>query len=123
MISFRTLAMILAAFCIALGGLWFVDAVFYAQTYGVDMGDGGAFFGRRVSPILMGLGVMLNLARDAEPSPLRRAICVGVALAFGGVGCTGLLAYWDGTASFAILVAAGTEFFAAAAIMSVAQSR
>lgn len=120
--TFRLVAMVLAAFCAALSVMWFVDVGLYTVTYGVASDEGTQFFGRRVSPILLGLALMFYMARNAPPSPLRRAMAMGIAVAFAGVGATGVMAYADGVASFAILIAAGTEFAAAAACVAVSQS-
>lgn len=121
--TFRLVAMVIAAFCAALSVLWFMDVGVYTDTYGVTADDGTRFFGRRVAPILLGLAVMIYMARNAPPSPLRRAMALGIAVAFAGVGVTGVMAYSDGVASFAILIAAGTEFAAAAACVAVSQDR
>lgn len=121
--TFRWVAIVIAAFCAALSVLWFLDVGLYTTTYGVAADDGTRFFGRRVAPILLGLAVMIYMARNAAPSPLRRAIALGMAVAFAGVGATGVLAFSQGVASFAILVAACTEFAAAAACVAVAQDR
>ena len=123
MLSFRMIAMVYAAFCIAVGIVWFMDVTLYTATYGVDVGPAAAFFGQRVAPVVIGLGIMLYLARNEPPSPLRRILCIGVALVFGGVALTGLMAFATGQASFAILVAAATEIAAAALILMVAQDR
>jgi hypothetical protein len=123
MLTFRPVAMIASAFCLALSVLWFADVSAYTALYGIELGEGGNQLGRRASPILLGLGVLLYLARDEAPSPLRRTVCLGAVLIFAGVGVTGLIAYQSGAASFAILVAALTEFAVAAVMYSVAQDR
>jgi hypothetical protein len=115
--------MVLAAFCIALSVLWFVDAGIYMATYGVEVEGGGIVFGRRMAPVILGLGIMLYLARDEPPSPLRRIICIAVAVVFAGVGCTGILAYMSGEADIAIIVAASVEVLVAMLAMTVAQAR
>ncbi|MEJ6398863.1 hypothetical protein [Yoonia sp. 208BN28-4] len=121
--TFKLVAMVLAAFCVALSVMWFVDVGLYTVTYGVAADTGTQFLGRRMAPILLGLGLMFYLARNAPPSPLRRTMCLGIAVAFAGVATTGIMAFIDGVASFAILIAAGTEFAAALAFIAVSQDR
>ncbi len=121
--SFRRVAMVVAAFCAAISVLLFVDAGVYTGTYGFESDAGTSFLGRRFAPVLFGLAVMLYLARNASASPVRRAMVLGVAVAFAGIGLTGLWAYNTNAADPAILIAAVVEFGAAIACLSVAQDR
>ena len=68
--SFRMIAMVYAAFCIAIGIFWFMDVALYAATYGVDVGTKANFFGQRVAPVVIGLGILIVMAILAICAPL-----------------------------------------------------
>ena len=123
MITFQHVAMLLAAVCIALGVLWLADPASYAALYSVDIDHAGGFLGRRAAPVLIALGVLFYMARHEPPSPLRRVLCLASAFAFIGVACTGVWAYFDGTATIAVVVAAVSEVVIAGLVLKVAQER
>jgi len=72
--------------------------------------------------MFLGFAVMLWLARDTGPSPLRNALCWGIAGAFSGVAFTGLFKYLRGVASGAILIAAAGEMLIAVLFARVAKT-
>ena len=106
---FPTLARICAAVCAALAAILLLVPNVYAVLHGVDPGPSGAFLGRRLAPLFAGLALMLWLSRDAPRSPQRQAMCLGLALAWGGIACTGLLAFSRGEASLTVLLAGVVE--------------
>ncbi len=78
---------------------------------------GAVFLGRRAAPLFLGLSVFFWVLRNEGPSPLQDATAWAAALTFGGIAATGVWAYVGGTASFAILVAAGLETAIALALV------
>lgn len=115
--------MVTTAFCVALAVLFLSDIGTYVGTYGVEAEPATGFLARRMAPVFAGLAVVLYMIRDAGPSAERRAVCLGMAVVFGGVAVTGVLAYSDGVATFAILVAALVEIVVAALFVLQARAR
>lgn len=90
----------------------------YMATYGVTSTDAAAFMSRRSAPVLLAFAAVLWLARDAEPSPARRAICAGVIVCFAGIALTGIYEFATGLAAWPILIAAAGELLVAAVFAS-----
>ncbi len=88
----------------------------YAPTYGVAASEGVQFLTRRASPMFIGTAVILWVAATAPRSALRDAVALGVAAMCIGIAVTGVVAWGQGAASPAILVAALLECLMAAAL-------
>ena len=69
---------------------------------------------RRASPMFAGLAVLLWLARGAERSDLRDALCWAMIVTFIGIGALSIFEYWRSIADARILIAAIGEFGLAA---------
>ena len=98
-----------SALCVILFAVFVIAPGAYAQLYGVAADTGGLFLGRRAAPLFLGLAAFFWALRGVEAGPLRDATAWAAALTFIGIAVTGVWAWLDGTASFAILVAAGLE--------------
>lgn len=110
---FRKISILTALICAVLFALLLLSPASYVGTYGVGADAGGMFMVRRASPMFLGFAVMLWLARNTGPSPLRNALSWGIAAAFAGVALTGMFEYLRGVASGAILIAAAGEMLIA----------
>lgn len=111
---FRTISILTALICFVLFALLLLSPASYVGTYGIAIDAGSMFMVRRASPTFLGFAVLLWLARDAESTPFRNAICWGIAAAFAGVAVTGIFEYVRGVANGVILIAATGEFVIAA---------
>lgn len=116
--TFRLAASLTALICAILVPILLLEPASYMGTYGVQSTDAADFMSRRAAPTLLGFAVLLWLARDADPSPIRRAISAGVIVCFAGIAATGIYEFATGTASWAILVAAAGELVIAAVFLS-----
>lgn len=114
--SFAFVARGVAGVCAALFVILCFFPASYAPTYGVAADGAVQFITRRASPMFIGLAVVLWAAASAPRSPLRDAVAGGVAVMWIAIAATGVLAWWQGVASPAILVAAGFECALAAAM-------
>ena len=111
---FRIVAMSVALVCALLFVLLLVLPATYVGTYGIVSGTGSDFMTRRASPMFAGFAILLWLARGAERSDLRDAICWALIITFAGIGALSVFEYWRGIADARILVAAVAEFGLAA---------
>lgn len=117
MIPFRSLAVALS---VAFTLLFVVLAFFgdsYLMTYGVAPNAASDFITLRAAPMFLGLSAVFYLIRDAEPGPVRHAVCTGTALMFVGIALTGLYEYGRGFAGFGIVLAAMAELIAASVLL------
>lgn len=118
---FKLASILTALLCAALFPLLLISPADYVQTYGLLADAGADFLGRRASPMFLGLAVLLWLARDAPPSPLRRAISLGLAATWAGIAVTGLYEYGRGTADVLIVGAAAVEMVLAFLFLAAAK--
>lgn len=111
-----TARLVAIVFAVLFAILCFVPAA-YAPTYGVAADEAVQFITRRASPMFIGPAIILWVAASAPRSLLRDAVAVGVALTCVGIAATGVLAWAQGIASPAILIAAVLECVMAAALL------
>lgn len=78
-------ALVLGVRFIALGGG-------VAREWGLEPSDGVRVFARRIGALYIGLAILFFLGRDAEPSALRSAVCLGIGAASALLAALGL---WD----------------------------
>ena len=110
---FSSISVLTALICAVLFALLLLSPASYISTYGVGADAGSMFMVRRASPIFLGFAVMLWLARDIGPSPIRNALCCGIAAAFAGIAFTGVFECMRSVASAAILIVAASELLIA----------
>ena len=58
--------------------------------WGLDATAGSVVMSRRLGALYLGLAMMFFFGRTAAPSPLRAAVCLGMAGASGLLACLGL---------------------------------
>lgn len=114
--SFALVARGVAVVCAVLFVILCFFPASYAPTYGVAADEAAQFITRRASPMFIAVAVVLWAAASAQRSALRDAIAGGVAVTFVAIAATGILAWGQGVASAAILVAAALECAMAAAL-------
>lgn len=111
--TFRLASTLTAIVCFILFALFLIVPGTYTATYGVEAGTGGVFFGRRLSPMVLGLALMLWMLRGTRDLAVQRAVAVTMIVIFAGVAATGVFEFVTGFASTAILVAALGELIIA----------
>lgn len=78
------------------------------------------FLSRRIGAIYLGLAMMLVVGRDAPPSRLRDAVCVGFAIALTLIAITGLIERAAKRTGNGILMPTSLEIFLAVSFIWVA---
>lgn len=117
--SFKTTALVTAAICFCLTGIWAFGSAVILTLWGVDYSASAEFVGRRGAALFLGLGVMLLLAQDAEPSQARTSLSVGMIVACITLALQGLLECTLGNAGLGILSAAIVELMIALAFFRI----
>ncbi|HEY0231619.1 MAG TPA: hypothetical protein VGC55_10225 [Dokdonella sp.] len=87
--------------------------------WGVAYSDETGVVARRGAALFLGIGVMFALARDAEPSPARSALCTGFAVACLALAVLGVFELARGRAALGILSAVAVELALACALLAV----
>jgi hypothetical protein len=102
---FKLLALATTGVCLALVAVWLVAPRALLAFWGVaSAADPLAdLMGRRTAALFAGLGLMLGLARNAEPSTARTALARGFAFACLGLAFSGLYELNAGHAGIGIL--------------------
>ena len=83
--SFQYLATAAAIICFALAIVWLLAPQLLLSLWGVAYSHSVGLVSRRGAALFLGIGIMLFLARNAEPSPSRTALSAGFI-----VGCLAL---------------------------------
>lgn len=100
-------------------GLWLLLApVSYVRLYVTEYAPGMDFAARRFGPAVLGMGVLLILARNLATCRFLSALCVVTGLVFWGVALTGMHAFVTDTARASILVAVGIEIVIGAIMLA-----
>jgi hypothetical protein len=108
---FKRLALATTGVCLALVAVWLVAPRVLLAFWGVPSAAGplADLMGRRMAALFAGLGLMLFLARNAEPSGARTALARGFALACVGLAFSGVYELSAGHAGVGILGASLVE--------------
>lgn len=106
---FALLSQATAVLCALLCVAFLVAPGRYMALYGVHAEPGAVFLGRRAAPLFLGLCVLFWALSGQPTGPLRNAATLAIVVTFVGIALTGVAAFLGGTASRAILVAAGLE--------------
>ena len=112
--TFKILAyvMMIGGSILGLRFLFFGAAVL--EQWGLAGNESAVFMCRRYGALYLGLVVLFFLGRNAAPSDLRSAVCLGIGGAIGLLACHGLLEFAAGRVTSGILVPALVEALVAA---------
>lgn len=91
----------------------------FCAGFGVEAPIGTVILVRRASMLMLGFAVLLFLARNAPPSPLRRAVAVAVAVTMAGFATMGTQELLRGTLPPSVWVVVGVESAFAAAFLAL----
>ena len=102
---FKHVALATTGVCLALVAVWLLAPRPLLAFWGVSLAAHplADLMGRRTAALFAGLGLMLYLARKAEPSTARTALARGFALACLGLALSGVYELWAGHAGIGIL--------------------
>jgi hypothetical protein len=117
--SYKTTATVTSFICFCLAGVWAFGSAILLNLWGVDYASSAGFVGKRGAALFLGLGVMLSLTRDAEPSKARTSLTVGLIVAFTTLALLGVLEFALGNAGFWILSAVIVELMIALAFLRI----
>ena len=79
------------------------------RDWGLEATEGPLVMGRRIAALYLGIAVMFFLGRDAPPSELRSAVCVGMGVALTLLAALGVFERAAGRVSSGIIVPAVIE--------------
>jgi hypothetical protein len=88
--SFRTLALAASSIFFALALIWLSVPQFILWVLQVDSPEPALLVARRDGALFLGVAAVLYLARNAENSPTRRAIAIGLSVACGALAALSL---------------------------------
>ncbi|MDP2803152.1 MAG: hypothetical protein Q8O26_14850 [Phreatobacter sp.] len=117
---FRILAVATAAITLFLGFANLLAGQFVAGRWALAGGDGVIVLSRRIGALYIGLAVIFILARNAPPSALRRALCVGTGLACILLASLGTAEWLSGRVSAGILSSVVVEAVLGSGFLSCA---
>ena len=107
--SFRATATAAAVIACTLGlGYLFVGNLVVGR-WQLEATEGVLLLGRRLGAVYLGLAAMCFLARSAEPSLSRKALCAGATIALGLLAALGIFEWSAGRASGGILISVAVE--------------
>lgn len=118
--TFTIVSTIAAVATILLGIGFLFSSSFMLDQWGLTHGPPTVFLSRRIGAIYLGLAVMFIVGRNAPPSRLRDAICIGLAIALALLALTGIIERTAKRVSAGIAVSIVVEFFLAASFAWVA---
>jgi hypothetical protein len=117
-LNFRTVAIIAAVICFALAAVWLLAPSFLLSLWGVQYTYPVGLVARRGAALFLGIGVMLFLARNAEPSSSRFALSQGLAVGCIALAALGVIELVTGHAGIGILSAVLVEVALACALFA-----
>lgn len=113
---FKSVATLGATLFAVLAVAFFAVPDVVTAAWGLMLDGDAAYMGQRLAAVFAGFAVMLFLARDAPPSPARRALALGVATGMILLACVGLWGMAVGTVGGGMLLAVAVEVVIGAAL-------
>lgn len=108
-LDFRSLAIMTGILFISLGLMWMFAPDRVLSSWGVEFSSQVGLVSRRAAALYAGIGVMFFLARNAQPSPSRSALAVGLIVACSILATLGVFELAAGHATRGILTAVFIE--------------
>jgi thiamine transporter ThiT len=122
-LSFRTLAILAAAICLALAAVLLFAPRLLLSLWDVQYTYPVGLVARRAAALFLGIGVMLFLARNAEPSVSRLALSRGLAVGCLALAVLGCMEFFTGHAGIGILSAVLVEVVLACGLLVTARKQ
>ena len=121
-LRFRPLATLTALLFFALSAVWMFQPAVILGTWGVEFNESTGLVGRRAAALYAGVGLMLFLARNAEPSPARSALAGGIVFTCVILAGLGLFELASARTNAGVLPAVVIEVSLALAYLLVARA-
>lgn len=115
MMTFRAVSLFASVVCLILAVFWIAIPDMFFWMWQMHSSPEAAAIGQRGGALFMGLAIMLHATRDLPPSPIRRQLGRGMALALGTLVVLGALHYTQGIVGLRIGLAMLVELALAAA--------
>lgn len=107
--SFKIMANVTAVAGLVLGLRFIFLGSSVLREWGIEATDGALVLCRRYGALYLGLVVMFFLGRNAAPSDLRSAMCLGMGVAIALLACLGFWELSAGRVTTGIVVPAIVE--------------
>jgi hypothetical protein len=117
-LSFYILASVAAVICFILAATWLLAPQVFFSILGLDYSQPAGLVSRRSAALFAGIGLMLFLARNAQPSPSREALSIGFVVACLVLAGLGIFEFIKKRVTIAILLAVVVEVLLAAAFIA-----
>lgn len=115
--TFRSLALLASAICFGLAAVWLLAPNLLLGIWGVEYSYSVGLVARRAGALFLGIGAMLVLARNSEPSQSRMALTSGFFVACLTLAALGIFEFLSGHAGVGILSAVVVEVALAVAFL------
>ncbi len=121
--NFRSLSILSAALAAALflTLLFMPGLVFWL--FQIPGSESAAFLSRRAAVLFLGFGILMWLVRNAEGSPMRRAICIGWGTTMVALAILGTLEFLRGFVGIGIFSAVFIETFIGVSYLRLARKK
>lgn len=113
-VTFEMMAYVIAVAGVGLGVRFIFFGSSVLKEWDLDATDGALLMCRRYGLLYLGLALMFLLGRNAPPSDLRSAICIGIGVGSALLGGNGIWEFRTGRASKGIIGPAVVEAVVAA---------
>jgi hypothetical protein len=118
-LTFRSLAILAAAVCFSLAGIWLLAPSLLLSLWDVQDSYPVELMARRGAALFLGIAVMFLSARNAEPSVGRLSLVRGLVVGCLMLACLGILELATGHAGVGILLAVAVELLIAGLFVAV----
>jgi hypothetical protein len=115
--TFRVMAFVMTFAGTVLGVRFMFAGASVLKEWGIDATDSPLVICRRLGALYLGIALMFFLGRNAAPSDLRSAVCLGMGSAIALLAGLGLFERWAGRVGSGIIVPAIVEVVIAAAFV------
>ncbi len=112
--TFKLMALVMTLAGAALGLRFIFAGASVLRDWSIEVAEGPVVMGRRLGAIYLGIALMFFLGRNAPPSDLRSAVCLGIGGASALLATLGLFERWAGRVGGGIVVPAVIEGVVAA---------
>lgn len=107
--KFRHIAILASILLFSLAAMWMFASELMLTQWGVAYSSETGLLSRRAAAFYTGIGLMLLLARNAEPSRARAALALGFTMTCFILAILGILEWHNGNANNQILIAVSVE--------------
>jgi hypothetical protein len=119
-LDFTTVALATSVLGLLLGVGWLFAGPLVLRRWNVPAEPAALLVGRRLGAVYVGMAVLLFLARSTPASPVRSALCIGLAVSMALLAAVGLFEFGRKRASGGILVSVAIEALLAAGFIAAA---